>query len=272
MVRVGRASDKAELVRERVLELILQDAKLLRSVKRAQNESFSHDNSRDHKKNTTRNVGTDSGRTAARGLDPGPLLSNLGQVLAAALDDVHRVLDAHAPDAFVAPEHSVVNERRVAHARKEVLVEVYPGFDRLIESTSVSWFCISEASRGDTYHDHADLQHNPEPQKFQQTILPTKRSLSVLGPWLARARHVVHVQPERVTNAVREEGGAEARLEQRRLGIGVVGSRFEYTEGEEATDEQVVAEDVHVFPVDARLDQLDRALQNGNGLAWGTDT
>lgn len=59
---------------------------------------------------------------------------------------------------------------------------------------------------------------------------------------------------------MREEDGAEAGLEQRQLGIGIVGSK--YAKGEEA-----VTEDVHVFPVDYRLNLLDRTLQNGDGLA-----
>ena len=48
-----------------------------------------------------------------------------------------------------------------------------------------------EVLRGDTHDNHADLQHNLEPQSFQQT-LPTKCTFSILGLQLAHAWHVVH--------------------------------------------------------------------------------
>ena len=49
-----------------------------------------------------------------------------------------------------------------------------------------------------------------------RTATATQRDRRVVRG-LTRARHIVHVKPERVTDAVREERRAHARREQRRL-------------------------------------------------------
>jgi hypothetical protein len=74
---------------------------------------------------------------------------------------------------------------------------------------------------------------------------------------LAGARHVVHVQPKRVTHTMREECRAHARREQRRL----IGTGFEDPKPLEAPHECAVAQQLYRVPVQARSDRLEGGLE-----------
>ena len=81
---------------------------------------------------------------------------------------------------------------------------------------------------------------------------------------LARARDVVHVQPERVPDPVREERRAHAAREDRLLGVprARVGRVWllEDAEALEAADERAVAEELDRVPVQAGLERFHRKL------------
>ena len=64
-------------------------------------------------------------------LKPACLLPDCRQVLVAIRCNEDDVFDAHAANAFIALQHVVIDVSRVAYRRKEMLVEVNPGFNGL---------------------------------------------------------------------------------------------------------------------------------------------
>ena len=78
---------------------------------------------------------------------------------------------------------------------------------------------------------------------------------------LARARHVMHVHPKRVTHAMGEERRAHARRKHRRF----VGAGPEDSKPLEAPHECAVAQQLNRIPMQARSDRLEGGLAQGGG-------
>ena len=129
-------------------------------------------------------------------------------------------------------------------------MEVAPGFDGL-----AMWSAHLpqlHQQRAGTDHDHPLLQWQPQPQILKERLRPRllRRQLQqrVVDHRLRRARHVVHVHAEAVSEPVRVEGPAEAEVEDDRLELVVreflVRWALEDTELDEAVDENAVREGV----------------------------
>ena len=117
-----------------------------------------------------------------------------------------------------------------------------------------------------TYNNHTLLKRQAEAEVGVEALMPKLQALDrVVLLWLARAWNVVHVEAERVAQAVGEERGADAARENRLLGVprtrvGGLGG-LEDPESLEATNERAVAQKLHGIPVQTRLQSFHRELR-----------
>ena len=146
---------------------------------------------------------------AAHTLNPPPIALHGGEVVIAVCGDENNVLDTYAADTLILRKYVVVDVLRVAHRSKQVRREVNAGLDSLLSPRHDQRHIHTGQRDTATHDDHALLEREPQAQVSIEVGMAEALELDRvihLGP--ARARDVVHVHAETVSNAVREERGA----------------------------------------------------------------